>query len=493
MSIKWGEWMTRGAGRCLATAVVVLLCFAAHPLARAQETAQSIHADALAQRELMKCRPAVINRSLQQHVMPDVYRCTYDGVVNSFRIFGGGVPQRKERFFDAPVGQIVDQAPLAGQIVGKVPELKSKLLPDKPIVLTVSRGLYSQTLPAASPAPTSSAPKNPPAPATTTPAPVKGKKSIVAAPHVEVPYVVGWSESDAQNAIAQRQLRAISRGDEPSPKQRGEVTRTLPHANVQVSRGSDVSYWMASGSNFVPWLGDRTIDQAPALLATTGFRLGVVTYRSSPGTAGLIVEQDPQTNTIAPLGSPVAVTVNTQSVKSIGDPQKKKHGSPGSRGAGTVSPQPVIVEVPSVLNMSLEQAISKLDRAGLTSGKVVHEFHLSPAGYVSRQDPLPGAIVERPAVVSLWVASAQASIMTLAAGLFVGLAGIAGWLWHRHLIEVTRRLLHIKPSLASASEMHVALAMQMDGPTVALRARLEMGEVRFEGPVPIERRETSHD
>lgn len=268
--------------------------------------------------------------------------------------------------------------------------------------------------------------------------------------------------------MAQSHLRAISQGHEPSLMPRGKVTRTEPQAPTPVHSDTGVDYWVASGSNVVPDLVGQSVEQSQTLLAGAGFRPGAVTYRNTPGIAGLVLGQDPRANTVEPLDSSVAMTVT----------------------------QPVSVIVPSVMDMPLEQAMSTLDDAGLASGRVVREFHLSRSGHVFRQSPLPGAIVEQSAKVSLWVSSALASIVALVAGLSVGLAGIAGWLWHmsrQRLIKVTQRMLRIKPSLASDSETQVILAIPVAGPTTALRARLEMGEVRFEGSVPIERRETSHD
>ena len=608
MNVKRGEWMTCGAGRRWTTVVVMLLCFAAPSLTTAQKSA---HSSAVAQHvptqhlpptayvRPTKCQPVTINISLQQHEMPDVTGCTYDEVVNSFREFGGGMPKREERFSDAPVGQIVEQTP----------DLKSRLPQDKPIVLTVSKGLNPPPPPAASMTLASSALENLPI-------------EVPLVPRVVVPDVIGSSEVDAKSSIVQSQLRAISRGDEPSLMPRGKVTRTEPQARTPVHSDTDVDYWVASGSNVVPDLSGQSIEQSQMLLARAGFRPGAVTYRSNPGIAGLVLDQDPRAKTIAPLDSSVATTVSRQPVGvtvpsvsasekppievppvprvevpdvigsseadaqssivqsqlraiSRGDepslmprgkvtrtePQARTpvhsdtdvdywvasgsnvvpdlagqsveqsqtllaragfrpgvvtyRSSPGiedlvldqdpraktiapldSSVATTVSRQPVGVTVPYVMDMPLKQAVSTLDEAGLASGRVVREFHLSRSGHVFRQDPRPGAIVEQPAAVSMWVSSALASIIALVAGLVVGLAGVAGWLWHmsrRRLIEVTRQMLRIKPSLASDNETRVTLAMPMDGPTTVLRARLEMGEVRFEGPVPIERRETSHD
>lgn len=269
--------------------------------------------------------------------------------------------------------------------------------------------------------------------------------------------------------MVRSKLRAISQGDEPSLMPRGEVTRTKPQQGTPVRSGTGVDYWVASGSNIVPDLTGQSVEQSQTLLAGAGFRSGAVTYRSTPGIEGLVLDQDPRAKTIAPLDSSVAMTVSRQRVG---------------------------VTVPSVMDMPLKQAVSTLDEAGLASGRVVREFHLSRSGHVFRQDPPPGAIVKRSAEVSMWVSSSLAAIMALVAGLFVALAIIVGGLWHmsrQRLIKVTQRMLRIKPSLASDNETQVMLAIPMAGPTTALRARLEMGEVRFEGSVPIERQETSHD
>lgn len=472
MNVKRGEWMANGAGRSWATVVVMLLCIAAPALTGAQNSHPSAAAQHVSTQHLpptittyvrsTKCQPVTIDISLQQHEMPDVTGCTYDEVVNSFREFGGGAPQREERFSGAPVGQIVEQ----------VPDLKNRLPRDEPIVLTVSKGPQPPPPPPPPPPPATNATSETSGTSGTSGTPASSASEnppigVHSVPLVAVPDVIGSSESDAQNSMAQSHLRAISQGHEPSLIPRGKVTRTEPQAPTPVHSDTGVDYWVASGSNVVPDLVGQSVEQSQTLLAGAGFRPGAVTYRNTPGIAGLVLGQDPRANTVAPLDSSVAMTVT----------------------------QPVNVTVPSVMDMPLEQAMSTLGEAGLASGRVVREFHLSRNGRVFRQDPLPGAIVAKSAEVSMWVSSV-AAIVALVAGLSVGLAGIAGWLWHmsrQRLIKVTQRMLRIKPSLASDNESQVTLAVPMAGPTTALRARLEMGEVRFEGPVPIERQETNHD
>jgi len=116
---------------------------------------------------------------------------------------------------------------------------------------------------------------------------------------------------------------------------------------------------------------------------------------------------------------------------------------------------------------------------------------------VFRQDPQPSAAIDPITKVSLEVPSLM-GLAIFAAGLLAGAGGIGAGLlraYQRHLIEITKRLLHIKPSLGPASETRIArdLPLQMDEPVVTLRPRLETGEVIFDGPISIVRQETSHD
>ncbi len=396
MDVNRDEDKTRGAERRWAI-VVLLLSYAAPSPTSAQKSVHSVGPKTWVQQVAAqprpsmatfhvgskKCQPGTIMLSLRKHEMPDVIDCTWDGVVNSFREFGGGAPQRDEQFSAMPVGQIVQQ----------IPDSYSGLPQAKSIRLTISKG------------------PNPAPPATTETPPIAGTPIVVVP--VKVPNVVGSFEPAAQGAMAQSDLSAILRGDEPSSLLRGTVIRTEPAAGTSVGRRTSVSYWVASGSNVVPALVGQSADQSQANLTSAGFRAGVMTHRGNPGKVDLVLDQDPRANTIAPLNSSVATTISVLLVK-----------------------EPV--RVPSV----------------------------------------------------------PASTIVFLAGLFLGLAGLSGWLWHasrRRLIKATQRLLGIEPSLSSDGEMQVAQAIPMNGPTTALRAHLETGEVRFEGPVPIKRQETHHD
>ena len=79
--------------------------------------------------------------------------------------------------------------------------------------------------------------------------------SAAAAAMVSVPSVVGLTQQDAAATVARGSLRAVYRGDEPSPLQAGRVTRTDPAAGARLTRGALVGYWLASGESVVSNLG----------------------------------------------------------------------------------------------------------------------------------------------------------------------------------------------------------------------------------------------
>ncbi|MFZ0869708.1 MAG: PASTA domain-containing protein [Rhodanobacter sp.] len=287
---------------------------------------------------------------------------------------------------------------------------------------------------------------------------------------IRVPDVVGSSESDATASFTQLQLHAVPQGDESSRRQQGQVTRTEPVSGTLVQPGATVMYWLASGNNVVPDLLRRTVDDAQVILKRAGFRPGGVSYKTTPGPAGLVIGQVPKAGSIASMNSSMAITV------------------------GTLIPPP---PMPHVEGMTPDQASSTLNKAGFATVTVVHKFHLAMPNRVFRQDPQPSAAIDPNTNVSLEVPSLT-GLAVFAAGLLAGAGGIGAGLlraYQGHLINITRRLLHIKPSLGAGSETRITqgLPPQMDEPAIALRPRLEEGEVIFDGPVSIERKEISHD
>jgi len=390
------------------SAVALLMCFVVSMTTGAQELAQQAqHAPILqlphsvvTYRGPAKCRPATIELMLRQHKMPDIVGCPYEEkLAISFREFDDGIPKPQKIFSNAPIGQIVGQAP----------DPAIRLPSDKPIILTLSKGPEPQQL-STGPSP------QPPATGSTTELPQPPDVPIVA----EVPEVVGLATSAAQKAITGRRLRAVPGSEESSAMPRGTVTRTEPPAHTQVEQGATVTYWTSSGQ----------------------------------------------------------------------------------------------VRVPSVEGMPLSLATFVLRKAGLVPGKPSYEFSQAKPGFVSRQEPSADAQVNRGTLVSLWLPSdadnhvnpgppvspwppsAWFSPMSVVAALLVALTAVGvgfAYGYQRHRITRNRRLLHMKPSLASDSETRFILAMQMDGPATALRVRLEMGEVLFGEPLPIERQETNHD
>jgi hypothetical protein len=64
-----------------------------------------------------------------------------------------------------------------------------------------------------------------------------------------VPAVVGLIEANAAATIERSHLHAVRRGEEPSARGRGQVTRTDPVAGTTLKRGMPVGYWLATGEN----------------------------------------------------------------------------------------------------------------------------------------------------------------------------------------------------------------------------------------------------
>jgi hypothetical protein len=71
----------------------------------------------------------------------------------------------------------------------------------------------------------------------------------VATVSAAVPAVVGLIEANAAATIERSHLHAVRRGEEPSARGRGQVTRTDPGAGTTLKRGMPVGYWLATGEN----------------------------------------------------------------------------------------------------------------------------------------------------------------------------------------------------------------------------------------------------
>jgi serine/threonine-protein kinase len=193
----------------------------------------------------------------------------------------------------------------------------------------------------------------------------------------DVPNVVGEPVADAKDQIKKRNLAVgtIKRKYSDSVEQ-GVVISAQPKAGTSVSVGTKIDLVVSKGLPpvSVPNLRGDSFDTAKSQLKELGLKLsqGDQEYNNKVP-AGAIISQDPASGALVPPGSTVSVVV------SLGPP---------------------LVEVPSVVDMPLEDAIAKLTDAGFKY-KTFDLFGVSPLNRVATQDPEGGSQAPKGSVIQL--------------------------------------------------------------------------------------------
>ncbi|HJQ50777.1 MAG TPA: Stk1 family PASTA domain-containing Ser/Thr kinase [Gaiellaceae bacterium] len=188
------------------------------------------------------------------------------------------------------------------------------------------------------------------------------------------------NETQAQ---AERQIRAahlvpsVKKGPSEKFKQ-GIVYDQNPDAGSKVDRGGTVTIWVSTGPPKVkvPSVKGKTWADAQQELSNLGFK---PEEHFVPGgkTKGIVSATDPPAGTAAPKGSTVRVNVYS-------------------------GPAPAIV--PSVVGLSLAEAIAKLRAEGLNPNPTIVASD-APQNQVIHQDPAPGTRVAKGKPVALQVSN----------------------------------------------------------------------------------------
>jgi beta-lactam-binding protein with PASTA domain len=399
----------------------------------------------------VKCAPKTIEQALHLQQMPDVVGCDFKAMANMVQELERHAPQRVDVSSSSPADQIERQAPAPGD----------ELSPQSTITLYVSLG-QNET----------------------------GPKPNA------MPSLIGRTFPEAQIILRKMSLPSPSPRDGLSDRAKGQIYAQDPVPGTTLMKGQPIIVSVSTASD-----GKKTLPVMPKFIGQPYKNAeGVLEQMQLPHPnrqnvdsnqpAELVIGQTPDPGTAVQGATEVTLQVSRGSVRVPGSVTTTPTNPPV---ATPVSPLRNVV--PEVVGMTPDQAISTLNSAGFASVTVGREFHPAMPNRVFHQDPQPGVSVDAKTEVSLEV-STSAGATVVAAGLLAGVAGIAAGLWsffQRHLIKITRQQLHIKPSLGPGSETHLAHALEMGGPAIALRPRLEMGKVIFAGPVSIERQEISHD
>jgi len=205
--------------------------------------------------------------------------------------------------------------------------------------------------------------------------------TVAAIPVVNVPDVVGKSESEAEAALAADGLRTGTITGEYSPDAKaGIVLAQSPEANKDVTVGSLVSLAISLGpeKGSVPDVVGLTLTDATQVLDTAGFESNDEKQTSADVAAGVVISQSPSAGAVAQTGSDVALVVSS------GPPAEKTEPAPETPAPTTPQtppvtepepepepeapapdPKPQTAEVPDIVGMGILEAIGALRAADL--------------------------------------------------------------------------------------------------------------------------------
>jgi beta-lactam-binding protein with PASTA domain/tRNA A-37 threonylcarbamoyl transferase component Bud32 len=201
--------------------------------------------------------------------------------------------------------------------------------------------------------------------------------NLFQAPEVEVPDVVGLTESEARDELEAVELDAETES-RPSRKPEGQVIAQDPEAGATAHEGDTVTIIVSGGprETEVPNLEGLTQEEAEQELEDARLELGNVTEEASEDVEeGRVVSQSPRAGQEAARGSAVDLVISSG---------------------------PEAIVVPSVIGLSEDDAVSNLEQAGLVAD-VQRDQNEAPEGQVFAQDPGAGEEVNAGDTVTITV------------------------------------------------------------------------------------------
>lgn len=128
---------------------------------------------------------------------------------------------------------------------------------------------------------------------------------------IEVPYVVGYTQSEAENALTEAGFEVDTRFEYSDEVGEGYVIRQS--STGKEDKGSTIVLTVSSGpaTTEVPNVSGYTQSDAEDTLGDLGFTVNVETTSSSSVEKGLVVSQSPDGGDTATNGSTVTITVST--------------------------------------------------------------------------------------------------------------------------------------------------------------------------------------
>lgn len=201
-----------------------------------------------------------------------------------------------------------------------------------------------------------------------------------------VPNVVGLTLTQARLSITLAGFLVGNVVAQESTLPVNQVIAQTPAAGTLATPGTEVDLFISAGVSpaIVPNLIGLARTSAQQILELAGFTLGLVTLRPSPSIPeGLVLEQQPAPGAFAPGGSAINLVV--------------------SEGV-------VLVQVPNVVGLQLEQARTLILNARLEAGTVTQQQSQQAAGTVLSQAPAAGVNTSAGAVVNLVISQGTATL-----------------------------------------------------------------------------------
>jgi beta-lactam-binding protein with PASTA domain len=237
---------------------------------------------------------------------------------------------------------------------------------------------------------------------------------------VEAPPLVGMSVDQARLTAKSAGLDIQVTGKVADPVvEEGFIARQIPLAGVRLDKGTRVAVVVSGGSNRlqVPSLQNIRLAEALQQLKKAGLKWGETRFAHHETVApGNVISTDPAAGSMVAPGTMVNLLVSRKSAAPAAAPTPKQAAAPAPPPLPAAPPpaprpaprRPVArdgeVLVPKVQGVRLQFARSRLQRKGLTVGRISYgsdEDHMEEM--VLGQTPAPGSSVPRGSPVDLVV------------------------------------------------------------------------------------------
>lgn len=207
---------------------------------------------------------------------------------------------------------------------------------------------------------------------------------------IEVPDLRGYTYEEAEQILTEKGLVIVMGEEMYSPDQEeGKITSTSPSDGIMVKPGAKITVNISKGKKdgIVPNILEKDYHDVEEALKEQGFELGYVKEVESELPKDTIISQDPEGGTPAPAGTKINVEV--------------------SNGEGKK-----IVKVPSLLNLTVEEAIAQIAANKLTQGDVKYEpSDTVEKNHVISQSPVADTEVTEGTKVSIVVSKGPEQVI----------------------------------------------------------------------------------